>query len=451
MNQLHLFLPCAAGVESYLADEVRRITGVGDEDLRTFRAGVMVRTSWRDVLLLNLHSRLAQRVLVELSHTMYRQEQDLYKAACEVAWELWFSPRETFKIEVTAQHSPLKSLNFAALKIKDAVADRFRHKFGVRPDVNTQWPDARIYAHLTTDYCTLYIDTSGEPLFKRGWRADKGDAPLKETLAAAMLAASGWSQGDGTQANPNGWVAQGVPLYDPCCGSGTIAVEAAQIACNIAAGSMRKFGFQKLIPYQEHVWHGLLDAARAQECAPRAPVFGSDVAFRMVDFAQRNAERAGVGHVVQLRGGDALQRLPPSETPGVMLVNPPYGERIEAAGVAGAARRARYATPAADGAFNEDAFYEDDTSAPEGVPRFGARDIAQTEDGGDFFAQLASHWKKNYAGWSAWMLTPDLKLPGRMRFKESRRVPMWNGPIECRMFRFDLRAGSMRKKDAENA
>ena len=124
----------------------------------------------------------------------------------------------------------------------------FRHKFGVRPDVNTQWPDARIYAHLTTEHCTLYIDTSGEPLFKRGWRADKGDAPLKETLAAAMLAASGWSQGDGTPANPDGLVAQGVPLYDPCCGSGTIAIEAAQIACNIAPGSMRKFGFQKLIP-----------------------------------------------------------------------------------------------------------------------------------------------------------------------------------------------------------
>ncbi|MEY4491471.1 MAG: hypothetical protein RLY41_1277, partial [Pseudomonadota bacterium] len=319
MNQLHLFLPCAAGVESYLAEEVRRITGVGHDDLRAFRAGVMVRASWRDVLLLNLHSRLAQRVLVELSHTLYRQEQDLYRAAGEVAWELWFSPKETFKVEITAQHSPLKSLNFAALKIKDAVADRFRHKFGVRPDVNTQWPDARIYAHLTTDHCTLYIDTSGEPLFKRGWRADKGDAPLKETLAAAMLAASGWSQGDGTPANPEGLVAQGVPLYDPCCGSGTIAVEAAQIACNIAPGSMRKFGFQQLIPYQAHVWHGLLDNARAQECAPRAPVFGSDVAFRMVDFAQRNAERGGVAHAVQLRGGDALQRMPPSEAPGVML------------------------------------------------------------------------------------------------------------------------------------
>ena len=215
---------------------------------------------------------------------------------------------------------------------------------------------------------------------------------------------------------------------------------------------MRKFGFQKLIPYQEHVWHGLLDNARAQECEPRAPIYGSDVAFRMVDFAERNAERGGVAHAVQLRGGDALQRMPHSDVPGVMLVNPPYGERIEAAGIAGAARRARYAPPTEYVSPYEDVNQQGDAGF-DGLPRFGARDIAQTEDGGDFFAQLASHWKKNYPGWTAWMLTPDLKLPSRMRFKESRRVPMWNGPIECRMFRFDLRAGSMRSKphDAQTA
>ena len=439
MNQLHLFLPCAAGVETLLAQEVRRIIGVRDEDMRTYRAGVLLRASWRDAMLLNLHSRLTQRVLVELSHSEYRNEQDLYDAAASVAWELWFTPKQTFKIEITAQHSPLKSLNFAALKIKDAVADRFRHKFNVRPSVNTQWPDARIYVHLTAEHCMLYIDTSGEPLFKRGWRVDKGDAPLKETLAAAMLAACGWSLGDGTADNPDGLVAQGVPLYDPCCGSGTIAVEAAQVACNMAPGLMRRFAFEKLLPYQDHVWQGLLEQAHAQVCAPRAPVFGSDVAFRMVDFAQRNAERAGVEHAVNLRGGDALQRMPPSERAGVMLINPPYGERIEAAGVAGAARMARREV-------------SQPVAPADGVPRFGARDIAQTEDGGDFFAQLASHWKKNYPGWTAWMLTPDLKLPSRMRFKESRRVPMWNGPIECRLFRFDLRAGSMRKPaDSANA
>ena len=160
MNQLQLFLPCAAGVEDYLQAEAQRITGLAPQQVDKRRGGVLLRASWRDAMLLNLHSRLAQRVLVQLSYTEYRSEQDLYRAAAEVAWEIWFTPKQSIKVEVTAQHSPLNSLNFAALNIKDAVCDRFRDKaHGVRPDVNTQWPDVRIFAHLTTDSCSLYIDT----------------------------------------------------------------------------------------------------------------------------------------------------------------------------------------------------------------------------------------------------------------------------------------------------
>ena len=389
-----MFLPCAAGAEGFLADEVKAVTGA---TAKAHRAGVTLRGSWRNALALNLHSRLAQRVLAEVAHAPYRSEADVYAVASAVAWEEWFDVKQSFKVEITAQHSPLKSLNFAALKVKDAIADRFRDKRGARPDVDTQWPRVRVYAHLTADHATLYVDTSGEPLFKRGWREDKGEAPLKETLAAAMIAASGW-QAD-------------APLYDPCCGSGTIVIEAAQLACRIAPGLARRFGFENLLAFEPAAWRDLRDAAKAQQRDAPAPIFGSDVAFRMVDFARRNAERAGVDRFVNLRGGDALQRMPPSDTPGVMLVNPPYGERIEAAGVAG-------------------------------------RERAQAEGGGDFFAQLASHWKAHYAGWTAWVLSPDLKLPSRMRLKESRRVPMWNGPIECRLFRFDMVKGSARKDGA---
>jgi len=413
VNQLQLFLPCAAGVEDYLAPEVLRITGLPPGCITKQRGGVAVRTSMAHAMLLNLYSRLAQRVLVLLSYTEYRAEQDLYRAASEIAWERWFTPRESIKVEVTAQHSPLTSLNFAALKIKDAVCDRFRAVAnGVRPDVNTQWPDVRIYTHLTTDSCSIYIDTSGEPLFKRGWREDKGDAPLKETLAAAMIAASGWADGD----------ADLLPLYDPCCGSGTVVIEAAQIACNIAAGSGRRFAFEKYLPFRRAEWDAMKkEAAEAEvvrEPGQKPIIFGSDVAHRMVDFAQRNAQRAGVADVIEFRGGDALQRMPPSEQPGVLMLNPPYGERIEVAGIAGAEQQGR----------------------------FGARELAQTDEGVEFFNQLSAHWKKNYANWTAWVLTPDLKLPGKMRLKESRRVPMWNGPIECRMFRFDMVKGSARVK-----
>ncbi|MDI9332566.1 MAG: THUMP domain-containing protein [Alphaproteobacteria bacterium] len=399
MNELSLFLPCAAGVEPLLATEVAAILQRPAQEVSAQRAGVAVQASWREVMLLNLHSRLAQRVLVRLRHGPYRSEDDIYALARDVPWEMWFGTRQTFKVDITAQRSPLKSLNFAALRVKDALVDRFRDREGERPSVEVRWPDARVHAHLTSEHLSLFIDTSGEPLFKRGWRADKGDAPLKETLAAAMLAACGYSQSlDGQPP----CVTQGLPLYDPCCGSGTIAIEAAQIACGIAAGSQRYFGFEKLLPFESHVWEALRRQAIDAQHPPLAEIHGSDVAFRMVDFASQNAQRAGVEHAVHFRGGDALQRNPPIERPGVLLLNPPYGERIEAAGVAG-------------------------------------RQRAIVEGEGDFFLRLAQHWREHYPGWTAWILTPDLKLPGRMRLKENRRVPLWNGPIECRLFRFQMR------------
>ena len=421
-NKMVLFLPCAAGVEHLLAEEAGAIASLPAGAVQPQRGGVRVQGgSWRTVMQLNLHSRMAQRVLVQLAVVPYAREDDLYAAAGEVPWETWFGAQQTFKIEITAQRSPLKSLNFAALRIKDAVADRFRAKVGVRPSVDTHYPQVRIHGHLDAQHLTLYIDTSGEPLFKRGWRQDKGDAPLKETLAAAILAASGWQPQSGQA------------LYDPCCGSGTIVIEAAQMACRIAPGGQRRFAFERLLPHQPALWQQLLHEARAAEIRPQDIfIFGSDVSHRIVDFAQRNAERAGVAHAVQLRGGDALQRMPPVDGTGVLLLNPPYGERIAAAGVAGqdAAARARRMADA------------------------GRERAVMTEDaanGGeaDFFARLASHWKKHYVGWKAWVLSPDMTLPGRMRLQASRRVPLWNGPIECRLFCFDIVSGSPAKDRPE--
>jgi putative N6-adenine-specific DNA methylase len=422
MNHLTLFLPCASGVEPYLVQEAALILGRKD-GIHAQSAGVQIQGSWRDSLLLNLHSRLASRVLIQVQGGNYRSEQDIYQAACDVAWEIWFTQRHTFKIDITATRSPLQSLNFAALRVKDAICDRFRHLTGERPSVDVQNPDARIYVHLGADELFLYVDTSGEPLFKRGWRQEKGDAPLKETLAAAMLAASGWWNLEGNERELQ-------PLYDPCCGSGTIAIEAAQIALGIPAGSQRRFGFERLIPFQSHVWNAMKSGAvtavstgeKGQKVLKNPLIYGSDVAHRMVDFAQRNAELAGVSEVIEFRGGDALQRNPPCELPpqgAVILTNPPYGERIEVAGFAGR------------------------PSSEQSHPRARSREtaIVNQEEGAtdsDFFPQLAAHWKTHFDGWTAWLLVPDMKLPGKMRLKETRRVPLWNGPIECRLFRFDI-------------
>ncbi len=411
-----LFLPCAAGVEALLSTELQRLLpGV---HIHTQRGGVALDGDPIHVMTLNLECRLAQRVLVEVGEAAYRDETDIYLMAKAVDWTQWITPQHTLRVDTTSHRSPLRSLNFAALRVKDAVCDTLRDATGERPNVDTHAPDLHLVLHLSADRAVLYVDTSGEPLFKRGWREDKGDAPLKETLAAAMLAAADWQ----------GTAEHGGALHDPVCGSGTVAIEAAQIACGIAPGLLRRFAFERLLPFASAEmradWQRLKSHAQSRIHASAVPIFASDVSFRMVDFARRNAERAGVLESIVFNGGDALERGAPAlpeGMPGTLMLNPPYGERIEVSGKAGAGHDPRQITNT-------------------GIDNKGAPT--------DFFARLASHWKRAYtshpAGWTAYILSPDMKLPTAMRLKEARRVPMWNGPIECRLFRFDLVAGSMR-------
>jgi putative N6-adenine-specific DNA methylase len=401
-----VFLPCAAGVEPYLSEEASRIVGASAQP---GRGGVFVATDELGAMRLNLESRLAQRVLWPVRDGRYRDEHDLYDIARRVDWPVWITPAQTLKVDVSAWRSPLRSLNFSALRVKDAVCDSLREATGERPGVDTRHPDLPLVLFVGPDHATLYVDTSGEALFKRGWRDAaggrvdvKGEAPLKETLAAAMLAAAGW------QGRP-----EDGPLLDPCCGAGTIAIEAAQMACGIAPGAARRFAFEKLAPFRPHLaaWREMQRAARERVHAPAVQVFAGDVSFRMTDFAVRNAERAGVRHAIEFKTADALQRPAPSPQ-GVLMLNPPYGERIEPKG--------RGQRPA-------------------------ARENFEHADSADqFFAALASHWKRHHGGWTAWVLSPEMRLPSIMRLKESRRIPMWNGPIECRLFRFDLVTGSNR-------
>lgn len=404
-----IFLPCAQGVEPLLAAECRRLLPP-DTPIEERRGGVCVTGGPHEAMSLNLHSRLAQRVLWPLRGDHYRDEHDLYRAASEVDWPAWITPEQTLRVDTSAWRSPLKSLNFATLRIKDAVCDVLREACGARPSVDTQRPHLPLVLHLGPDEFMLYADLSGEALFKRGWRDArggrvdvKGEAPLKETLAAAMLAAAGWQgrEEDG-------------PLLDPCCGAGTIAIEAAQMACGMAPGLQRAFAFEKLAPFRPHLpdWQRLKNQARLAVHAPRVAVHAGDVSFRMTDFAQRNAERAGVAQAIQFKTADALQRPAPAGH-GVIVMNPPYGERIEAKGSGQAGGQ-------------------------------GSREHFEEGNASVFYEGLAAHWKRHYAGWSAWVLTPELKLPSLMRLKESRRVPMFNGPIECRLFRFDMVAGSAR-------
>jgi putative N6-adenine-specific DNA methylase len=403
-----LFLPCAAGVEPFLADEVQALAG---GEVGPTRGGVALRGDAALAMRLNLESRLAQRVLWRVAEARYRGEDDLYALARGVRWADWITPQQTLRVDTTARNAPLKSLNFASLRIKDAVCDVMRETAGARPSVDTRDPDLSLVLHLDGDLATLYVDTSGVPLFKRGWRgAQAGDAPLKETLAAALLAAAGW----------RGRAEDGA-LLDPCCGSGTIAIEAAQIACGRAPGLERRFAFERLAPFRDHAraWRDLLGTARSRVHPSAVSIFAGDVSFRMTDFATRHAGQAGVAQAIEFKAGDMLQRMPPAER-GTMVLNPPYGERL----------------------------------APKGrgsVPQPAREQVQGAPDMRSFFAALAAHWKRHYAGWTGWILSPDPKLPALMRLKESRRVPLWNGPIECRLFRIDLVAGSLRERAAEHA
>ena len=412
---LPIFLPCAAGVETWLAQEIRHV--LPEAVIQTRRGGVSLEGGAHEVMVLNLEIRLAQRVLVDVASGPYHDEHDLYQMTRHVDWTQWITPQHTLRVDTTSQRSPLRSLNFATLRIKDAVCDALRDATGERPSVDTQSPDLALVLHLGPHQASVYVDTSGEALFKRGWREDKGDAPLKETLAAALLMAAGW----------RGTAQEGGALYDPCCGSGTIVIEAAQMACDMAPGLKRRFAFERLLPFQSPemraAWQRLKSHAQSRIRSCQIPIYASDIAFRMVDFARRNAKRAGVDGMITFHAGDALERPAPILPPhlqGTLMLNPPYGERITIRGSA---------------------------AAEEAPPLRHSAEDRQVPS--DFFSRLASHWKRAYtqhpAGWTAFILSPDMKLPSAMRLKETQRTPLWNGPIECRLFRFDLMPGSWRR------
>lgn len=413
------FAPCPRGLESALADELREIAVRPDVDAlapfdvhREVPGGVSFSGDMAAAYAVNLHSRIASRVLLRVAARGYRHEDDIYELARAQRWDQWFGPDETIKIELTAHRSPLRSLNFTALRVKDGVCDAMRERLGARPSVDTASPDVRIYAHLTERDCTLYLDTTGEPLFKRGWRMEKGEAPLKENLAAGILRLAGWTPGKTAR-----------PFYDPMCGSGTFLVEAAQVALGLAPGAARSFAFEWLKGINLKPWKALKSEAQAASqragaaatsAAADLAIAGSDISTDMLAMASANWQRAGLPGELRAKQVDARHVQPPFAEPGLLLLNPPYGERIAVRGQ----RRP---------AFDE---------APV--------DSAEEDAANQFASAFATTLKQHFAGWEAWIFTGDLSLPRRLRLKESRRVPLYNGNIECRLFRFEMVRGGNR-------
>ncbi|WP_265919620.1 THUMP domain-containing class I SAM-dependent RNA methyltransferase [Cupriavidus nantongensis] len=412
------FAPCPRGLESALAEELREIAAMpGMAALAPFAVhqevpgGVNFSGEMAAAYAVNLHSRIASRVLLRVAARGYRHEDDIYTLARGVRWEQWFSPDESLRVDITSHKSPLRSLNFTALRVKDGVCDAMRERLGARPSVDTVSPDVRIYAHLTERDCTLYLDTTGEPLFKRGWRTEKGEAPLKENLAAGILRLAGWVPGQTFR-----------PFYDPMCGSGTFLVEAAQVALGIAPGGSRSFAFEWLKGMDTKAWQKLKsDAQRARmlASADELQVVGSDISTDMLAITRANWERAGLPGEARTKQVDARFVQPPFDEPGLLLMNPPYGERIAVRGQ----RRAP----------------EDEQP----------RDEVEEAAANQFASAFATTLKQHFAGWQAWVFTGDLGFPRRLRLKESRRTPLYNGNIECRLFRFDMVRGANRAPQAD--
>lgn len=315
MTQHHRFFVTAAkGTEGALRDELRALR-VGH--VRADRGGVHLEGTFEAGMKTCLWSRIGMRVLQELAVSPAAGADGLYDAVRAVPWEDHLTGRSTFAVEATVRSSALTHSHFVALRAKDAIVDRLRETRGQRPDVDTHRPDVRIVVHLVKDVATISLDLAGEPLHRRGWRVEAAEAPLRETLAAAVLALGGFDPA--------------LPFLDPMCGSGTIAIEAALVARRIAPGRGRHFGFHRWPTYGvvEAVAFKRLQEEARELALPKAPapILARDRFAGPLELARRNAERAGVAGSIEFGLQDArdLEPLPPRCQ---IVSNPPYGERL---------------------------------------------------------------------------------------------------------------------------
>ncbi len=379
MTTYSLFVTCPRGLEAPLSQELEQLKC---QDIRAVDGGVACKGSMEQVYRINLHSRTASRVLLRLTKSGYRSEQDIYKAAKNIRWTDWFDLEQTFKVKVEGKRAQVKSLDFVGLKIKDAVCDVFRDACDARPSVGKIRPDIRIHAFIDERDIQIFIDTSGEALFKRGYRQDTGEAPMRENLAAGLLLLAGY---DGTQ-----------PFQDPFCGSGTIVIEAAWIATRRAPGLMRRFGFEKLKNFDAALWKKLQHEAETQIRPTPAPISGSDNDRYMIRAAVANAQAAEVDTFIRFEVKDVQDTRPNGEG-GILISNPPYGVRL-----------------------------------------------AEVQALQALYPQLGAWLKQHYAGWLAGMFTGDRDMPKFMRLSPKRKIPLYNGNLDCRLFLMDMVKGSNR-------
>lgn len=375
----HYFASCPRGLEEVLQQELMEVHA---SDIKRVDGGMLFSGDKEVLYKANLSSRIATRILCLVKQGSYENEDDIFNAALAVEWTSWFALEKTIKVSTTAIQCPLKSIDFMTLRIKDAVCDIFREKTGKRPDVEVRDPDIRIHLFLEKNNFSLYIDTSGAPLHQRGFRTASVEAPIKENLAAGIIKLSGWNPGE--------------PFLDPMCGSGTFLIEAAMIASNQAPGLNRNFGFMAWKSFDNILFSTIKKTYMDQVTKKDfLKIYGSDKDLRAIRVSKKNLTLAGFENSVQLVCKQFSEITPPYSE-GVLVTNPPYGERIGE---------------------------ELDSAYPE----------------------WATSLKQSFAGWRTYFLTNDFRMPKLMRLSPSKKTPLYNGALDCRLFEIKMVAGSNRK------
>lgn len=373
MNQY--FATVARSLESIAAEEIERL---GAEQVRPDFAGVHFVGDKATLYRVNLWARTIFRVLAPIRDFYCPNSDILYKEVQKISWDEYLQPHNTLAVHCTGGNQKLNHSHFTALQVKNAIVDQQRLKTGKRSGIDPNSPDLLLNVHIEQNRCILSLDSSGMSLHRRGYRQAMGTAPLKETLAAALLEMIQWDAS--------------LPLLDPFCGSGTVPLEAGLKALNIAPGLFRRrFGFEGFPDFDKQLWQQLLTEAKNNQIHElKAPIWGSDRDANVLSQARGNASRCGLEDYISFRQTELTELEAPAQS-GIIICNPPYGERL-------------------------------------GVP----------EELGTLYTTLGNIFKQRFKGWTAFILTGNKELAKKVGLRTSRRIPVYNGTIACTLLKYEL-------------
>lgn len=375
MTKFNFVATTLSGLENILEGEIAQ---KGGEDIRSYRRAVSFRGGFALLYKMNFTLRTAIRILWKVKHIKLKSEKDLYDGVYSIPWEDYFDPSKTIAVNSAVNSSFYNNSHFVSLKVKDAIVDRFRDRKGRRPDVDIETPDVVVHVHIHQANVDISLDSSGDPLFKRGYRVSGYQAPLNEVLAAGMIMMTGWN-GESD-------------FIDPMCGSATLSTEAAMIARNIPPGILRKsFAFQNWSNYDEDLFNRVIEGNMISRPFDHR-IFASDISAEAVEVSRKNIEKALLDDVIQIRKADFFDTKPLAKN-GIVIINPPYGERISVARLV------------------------------------------------EFYTRIGDHLKRNYQGYNAWILSSNLDGLKHFGLKPGKKIDLLNGKIKCKYLNYELFEG----------